>query len=108
MISVAPEMEGAATIVLHNSKVVSRMAADRLVRPPPLRNATVIEGVARPIFDRSEFDPPGHSVSGTTMNGTDQRQDPIDRARRVMVMSAYNFLPDRCSRCACQRGRSVR
>src|SRR5947208_6773070 len=79
MIPVASEKEGTAVIRLHHGKVVRRMAADRLVRPPPLRNATVIEGMARPIFDRNELDPLGHRVSGTTMGGTDQRQNPIDR-----------------------------
>jgi hypothetical protein len=39
----------------------------------------VIEGMARPILDGSEFDPLGRSVCGTTMGGTDQRQDPVDR-----------------------------
>src|SRR6266404_77074 len=79
MVPVAPEMEGAATIVLHNGEVVSRMAADRLVRPPPFRNATVIEGMTPPIFDRNEFDSLGRRVPGMTMDGTGQRQDPTDR-----------------------------
>src|SRR2546421_12145343 len=79
MIPVASEKEGTASILLENGKVVSGTTADGLVRPPPLRNATVIEGMARPIFDRSELDPLGHRVSGTTMDGTNQRQNPVDR-----------------------------
>src|SRR5438874_2285533 len=79
MIPVASEKEGTAVIRLDNGKVVSRMAAERLVRPPPLRNATVIEGMARPVFDWSELDPLGHRLSGTTMDGADQRQNLTDR-----------------------------
>src|SRR5258708_9805894 len=79
MIPVAPELEGTPAIVLHDGEVVSWMATVRLVRPPPLGNATVIEGMAQPIFDRKELDSLGHRVSGTTMHGTDQRQDPVNR-----------------------------
>src|SRR6266852_4476479 len=79
MIPVASEKEGTAVIVLHHGEVVRRMAADRLVRSPPLRNAAVIEGMARPIFDRNELDPLGHRRCGAAVNGPDQRQDPVDR-----------------------------
>src|SRR5712691_12768990 len=98
MIPVASEKEGTAVVVLHNGKVISRMAADRLVRPPPLRNATVIEGMAHPIFDRSEFDPLGHSVSGTTMDGTDQRQHPVDRGPTGDGHVSRNSWPNARSR----------
>src|SRR5258708_4081247 len=106
MIPVAPELEGTPAIVLHDGEVVSWMATDRLVRPPPLGNATVIEGMAQPIFDRKELDSLGHRVSGTTMHGTDQRQDPVNRGpagdghvggnswRMPVLVPLYTSSPD--------------
>src|SRR5437660_12713620 len=94
MIPVASEKEGTAVIRLHHGKVVRRMAADRLVRPPPLRNATVIEGMARPIFDRDELDPLGHRRCGAAVDGADQRQDPVDRGPTGNGHVSENYWPN--------------